>query len=253
MDHSITTAPISVSIGFLSLPGVGRSSLLFRYSSPMANLSQKHPQVIRRVSVSHFDVHVDIMPFLTSELQSSSFNIVCACYSIGHRKSFDGLPSLLGDDNTPRVLIGCQGDLRSAPGVHCVSSREGLWMMEAIGAVGFVETSAETNCNVRLLFDYLARLYIGKVQSHFVSLFTPDEFAFYDESPVFQEFCRLFGPALRKRIPGAKPVDIVTALKRMFTAAPIELKLHLKKSLLPARFFVSQDILIPFELAEGGK
>jgi hypothetical protein len=185
------------------------------------------------------------MPTCISEMSTVQFDLLCVCFSIVNRRSFDLLPTLLGDDNTPRILVGCQADLRCENGVQSVSSREGLSMMEALLAHGYIECSALNGHNVRTLFDYLGRLSLGKGRDNFVALFTPEEFVIYDNHPIFQEFCRLFGPPLRKRLPGARSVDIMVALKRMFKVAPTELKMQIKQSLLPATFFKKQDILIP--------
>jgi hypothetical protein len=119
-------------------------------------------------------------------------------------------------------------------------------MMEAISALAYIECSAQDNRNVTAVMDTLGKLYFGKCETPLICLYPISELRFSDESPVFFEFCRLFGPGLRKGLPGALPAEIMDALHRMFKAAPPELKIRIKKSLIPAKFFTHQDIFVPF-------
>jgi hypothetical protein len=197
------------------------------------------------------DGRVELHVHRASALTGKTYGVVLACFSVANPASYDAIPALLGDDRAPRILVACQCDLRDAANRNVISARDGVRMMAAIGARAYIETSSTKGINVFLPFDKcgtIAKLSIDLPEIHLARNAGPIDLLTVPEDRIFCEFCRLMGPALRKTVPGAPEVQIVSALAAMFRRAPPEMKMEIKKSLLPAKFFRRQpETLIRYQ------
>lgn len=84
---------------------------------------------------------------------------VLLVFDVTNRKSFEHIldwhqevMATQGPDKAIFLLIGHKSDLQSA---RCVSTQEAEELAASLG-IGFMETSAKSNCNVDLAFDTLA-------------------------------------------------------------------------------------------------
>jgi hypothetical protein len=179
--------------------------------------------------------------------------IVLACFSIANPATFDAIPDLLGDKECLTLLIGCQCDQRKSPRVNAVSPREAIRLMKAIEALGYIECSSQDDFNMTAVFEACSDWRNLKPSSPVVKLAPPYQNVTFryekfigEDHPVFAEFCRIFGPGLRNNLPGANGAQVLRALTRMFKRAPVQLKMEIKRSLIPTSFFRSQEMLVRY-------
>jgi hypothetical protein len=246
--------PLNLEVAVIGRPGSGRHSLISAAEVTRLPVEREHGTT--RITVgSAIDRRTELVLSRVDSLSGHSHSLVIACFSIGNPASYTSLPTILGDDHSPRILVGCQCDLRDRPNIQVVSSRDGLRLMAAIGARAYVECSSKKAINISELYHLCGNVSEISIDLPSVILATGKysdvkHGAFgHDQAPVFCEFCRLLGPGLRRTLPGASEPRVMQALAAMFEAAPAEMKVEIKRSLLPAKFFRPQEVLVRYRPA----
>jgi len=106
-------------------------------------------------------------------LSYGSTNIFIVCYSVTNRTSFENVerkwvPEIRHYSNAPILVVGTKTDLRTnhdvqqvlvaQRGVCGISTEEGRQLAQRMRASGFVECSALTQHNLKLVFDAAIRV-----------------------------------------------------------------------------------------------
>ncbi|XP_029654727.1 rac-like GTP-binding protein RAC9 [Octopus sinensis] len=100
------------------------------------------------------------MHFHSSTIQLC--DVILLCFDLLNRDSFEKIKSCwsprLGSRTIPIVLVGTHCDLLSGGKGDTISEKEGRELAKQIGARSYVECSALTQNNIKVLFDVAVQL-----------------------------------------------------------------------------------------------
>jgi small GTP-binding protein len=168
----------SVKLVVIGDGAVGKTCLLIAYSTnkaPTDYVPTVFDNYIVNLSAGDHDIELSLWDTAGQEdfdrirpLSYAGTDVFLVCFSLVSRTSMQNVPYKWIPElrqycpDTPIVLVGTKADLRNDPvtldqlkaqGQTPVSGEEGLELAQSIGAVNYVECSAITGENLKMVFD----------------------------------------------------------------------------------------------------